>query len=402
MRRHIEKAYDTALKPWPGKSFLDLNTPIGGVKALNQEGVIAAKRIDPTLFIENLGLNKKGSRLYATIDEGLKISNKGIGKDNFQPWMKSLPDDLIDAGADAKTIQILGGKAKEVKTGFVTADELTDFAAVLEAGFRGGVPDISAFIARRAQISGLQGAIRSFLPGRTIGGSATAGAAIPAVSMVHAVMFSLLARQSGKILTNPINLKAANQILKATDEDIARIWNPFTYHKYGSAPKALAVKNALQTIGANFNGDLEELELQTQDALNSQRKRDQVNSFKQTEPTTEEELGKKINIFEKMKQAAQAKQGIREESLAPAVTGGADVGSVAPISSPTSVDATANYGGGTTGSSIAYNTAMNPGAAASLYAGNTDEALANQFGTPTGPTTQMPTAARGGIISLVS
>lgn len=402
MRRHIEKAYDTALKPWPGKSFLDLNTPIGGVKALNQEGVVAAKRIDPKLFIENLGLNKKGSKLYSTIDEGLKISNKGIGKDNFQPWMKSLPDELIDAGADAKTLQILGGKAKEVKTGFVTADELTDFAAVLEAGFRGGVPDISTFIARRAQISGMQGAIRSFLPGRTIGGSATAGAAIPAVSMVHAVMFSLLARQGGKILTNPINLKAANQILRATDEDIARIWNPFTYHKYGSAPKALAVKNALQTIGANFNGDLEELELQTQDALNSQRRRDQVNSFKQTEPTTEEELGKKINIFEKMKQAAQAKQGIREESLAPAVTGGADVGSASPISSPTSVGATTNYGGGTTGSSIANNTAMNPNAAASLYAGNTDAALANQFGVPSGPTAQMPRAARGGIISLVS
>ena len=190
MRRHIEKAYDTALKPWPGKSFLDLNTPIGGVKALNQEGVIAAKRIDPTLFIENLGLNKKGSRLYATIDEGLKISNKGIGKDNFQPWMKSLPDDLIDAGADAKTIQILGGKAKEIKTGFVTADELTDFAAVLEAGFRGGVPDISAFIARRAQISGLQGAIRSFLPGRTIGGSATAGAATATVSSLQNINLS--------------------------------------------------------------------------------------------------------------------------------------------------------------------------------------------------------------------
>ena len=103
-----------------------------------------------------------------------------------------------------------------------------------------------------------------------------------------------------------------------------------------------------------------------------------------------------------MKQAAQAKQGIREESLAPAVTGGADVGSASPISSPTSVGATTNYGGGTTGSSIAGNTAMNPGAAANLYAGNTDAALAAQFGTPTGPTQQMPTAARGGIISLVS
>ena len=73
-------------------------------------------------------------------------------------------------------------------------------------------------------------------------------------------------------------------------------------------------------------------------------------------------------------------------------------------SSPTPV-ATAggnNFGGGATGSSIANNTAMNPGAAANLYTGNTDAALASQFGTPTGPTTQMPTAAKGGIISLVS
>ena len=404
MRRHIEKAYDSALKTWPGKSFLDLNKPIGGVKALNQEGVVAAKRIDPELFIKNLGLDDKGGKLFATIDEGLKIAQKGIGKDNLQPWMKSLPDDLIDAGADAKTIQILGGKAKEVKTGFVTADELTDFATVLEAGFRGGVPDISTFIARRAQISGMQGAIRSFLPGRTIGGAATAGAAVPAVSMVHAVMFSLLARQGGKILTNPINLKAANQILKATDEDMVRIWNPFTYHKYGSAAKALAVKNALQTIGANFNGDLEQLEKQTQDVLNQQRRTDQINSFKQTEPTGREEMSEKINIFEKMKQAAQAKQGIREESaITPSVTDVTEDISVAS-SSPTSVGATAGntFGGGATGSSISMNQNMNPGAAASLYAGNTDAALANQFGVPSGPTAQMPRAARGGIISLVS
>ena len=401
MRRHITNAYDSALTTWPGKSFLDLNAPLGATVRTG-EGVAAAKRIDPQEFITNLGLDAKGGRLYGTIEEGLNISQR---KGELSPWMKHLPDELVDAGADRKTIQALGTgmnttKFKEVTPGFVTAKDLTDFATVLESAFRGGVPDISTFIARRAQISGLKGAIRSFLPAS--GAGAAAGTAIPAVGMVHAVMFSLLARQSGKILTNPINLKAANQILKATDEDIARIWNPFTYHKYGSAPKALAVKNALQTIGANFNGDLEELELQTQDALNSQRKRDQVNSFKQTEPTTEEELGKKINIFEKMKQAAQAKQGIREESLAPAVTGDADMVSAAPISSPTSVGATTNYSGGTTGSSIAANTTMNPNAAASLYTGNTDAALANQFGTPTGPTTQMPTAARGGIISLVS
>jgi hypothetical protein len=398
MRRHITSAYDSALTTWPGKSFLDLNSPLAA-KITNQEGVAAAKRIDPKKFIENLGLDDKGGRLYGTIEEGLKISQK---KGVLSPWMRHLPDELVDAGADKKTIEALGGlnttKFKEVTTGFVTPKDLTDFATILESAFRGGVPDISTFIARRAQISGMRGAIKSFLP--AAGGGAATGAAIPQITMVHAVMFSLLARQAGKILTNPINLKAANNILKATDEDLARVWNPLTYTKFGSAPKALALKNALQTIGANFNGELEDLDKTFADALNQQGRREQLQ--KVMPETSGEETMKKINIFEKMKQAAQAKQGIREESLAPAVTGDADMVSAAPISSPTSVGATTNYSGGTTGSSIAANTTMNPNAAASLYTGNTDAALANQFGTPTGPTTQMPTAARGGIISLVS
>ena len=82
-----------------------------------------------------------------------------------------------------------------------------------------------------------------------------------------------------------------------------------------------------------------------------------------------------------MKQAAQAKQGIREESLTPTVT---DATSNVASSSPTSVGATSGntFGGGATGSSINNSTTMNPNAAASLYAGNTNAALANQFGTP--------------------
>ena len=425
MRRHIVDAYDSALKTWPGKSFLAdtagalTQTPqiktlaagqtqfglsaaekaAGATTRSIEAGQATAKAIDPQKFITNLGLDNQGGRLYAQIDEGLKLAAKGEPGKGIQNWMKHMPEELIDAGADAKTIQILGGKAKQVTPGFVTAKDLTDFAQILESSFRDGIPDISTFIARRAQISGVQGALRAFLPGKTIAGGATVGGALPAVSMVHAVMFSLLARQGGKILTNPINLKAANQILKATDEDIARIWNPFTYHKFGSAPKALAVKNALQTIGANFNGELEELDMTLNDVMNQQGRRDQIE--KVTQPTGEENLREKINIFEKMKQAAQAKQGIREESLAPAVTGAA---TAAPIS-PTSVDTTAGntFGGGATGSSIAQNQVMNPNAAASLYAGNTDAALANQFGVPNAPTQQMPRmAAKGGIISLVS
>jgi hypothetical protein len=153
------------------------------------------------------------------------------------------------------------------------------------------------------------------------------------------------------------------------------------------------------TIGANFNGELEELNMTIDQVLNKQGRRDQVERI--IPPKGGDELKQKINIFEKMKQAAQAKQGIREEAAIPPVTGATT--NVAS-SSPTSVGVTSGNtsGGGTTGSSITQNQSMNPSAAANLYAGSTDAALASQFGTPQAPTTNMPRAARGGIISLVS
>ena len=84
----------------------------------------------------------------------------------------------------------------------------------------------------------------------------------------------------------------------------------------------------------------------------------------------------------------------REQSIQPTVVGANNV-------SPTSPTSTA--GSPVVGSSIATNTAMNPMAAANLYTGNTDAALAAQFGTPQGATQVMPRmASKGGIISLVS
>ena len=88
----------------------------------------------------------------------------------------------------------------------------------------------------------------------------------------------------------------------------------------------------------------------------------------------------------------------REQSIPPTV-----VGANAAPTSPTSTT-----GSPVVGSSIAGNQTLNPAAAASLYSGNTDAALANQyaggaFGTPQGASQQMPRmAAKGGIISLVS
>ena len=83
----------------------------------------------------------------------------------------------------------------------------------------------------------------------------------------------------------------------------------------------------------------------------------------------------------------------REQSIPPTV-----IGANAAPTSPTST-----AGSPVVGSSIAANTTMNPMAAANLYTGNTDAALAAQFGVPQGGAQQMPRmASKGGIISLVS
>ena len=193
------------------------------------------------------------------------------------------------------------------------------------------------------------------------GYGAAAGGVLPGVSMLHGIAFSLIARQGGKSLTNPVNLRAFNQILKATDEDIARIYKPWTYGKYGTAPKSLALKNALATIGYNFADDLEELELSIADVENQQRRKNALANIRsEVDVMTgqgEKGLGEqqddniqKINLQRKLNE-------IREESLAPTVTGAA----TAVPSSPTPV-ATAggnNFGGGATGSSIANSNLAN-------------------------------------------
>ena len=436
MRRHIIGAYDSALTTWPGKSFMDLNvgdlmgpfgmkarniknlrsgdTIFGAEGAATREitgGMAATKAIDPVKFIKNLGLDKQvgaDNRLWKTIEEGLSLAQKGQPGKGLPQWAKHLDKELIDAGASAETVKVLGNSAKLVKPGFVTGNDLREFATILQSSFRNGIPDISTFIARRAQISGLRGALRAFMPGlgmtKAGGYGAAAGGVLPGVSMLHGVAFSLIARQGGKSLTNPVNLRAFNQILKATDEDIARIYKPWTYGKYGTAPKSIALKNALATIGYNFADDLEELELSIADVENQQRRKNALANIRsEVDVMTgqgEKGLGEqqddniqKINLQRKLNE-------IREESLAPTVTGATDVASSSPT--PVATAGGNNFGGGATGSSIANNTAMNPGAAANLYTGNTDAALASQFGTPTGPITQMPTAAKGGIISLVS
>ena len=264
-----------------------------------------------------------------------------------------------------------------------TTKEVLEFTQVLERAFQGGVPDISTFIARRAQISGLRGAIRSFAPGAKTGVAGSGAGAMLGSSLFSTVLFSLLARQTGKILTNPVNM---NAFMKLIDPN--------------SAKNSVAVARALEVIGINFKSDLDDLDRTLASLEAEQLRNNDIQNFRNTitnPPTNNtnminEQIKKQQENLQNIQNQRQFNQ-FREQSIQPTV-----VGTNRVPSSPTST-----VGSPAVGTSIASNTIMNPAAAASLYTGNTDAALANQFGNRNNPVQQMPRlAAKGGIISLVS
>tara|TARA_R110000823_G_C15635651_1_gene469221 strand:- start:79 stop:615 length:537 start_codon:yes stop_codon:yes gene_type:complete len=164
--------------------------------------------------------------------------------------------------------------------------------------------------------------------------------------------------------------------------------------------KSVAAARAMEVIGLNFKKDLDDLD-RTLASIESEQlmKNDFQNLKQEINPTNtinddmREKIQQQQENLEKMKQQREFNK-FREQSIQPTVVGANNV-------SPTSPTSTA--GSPVVGSSIAANTTMNPMAAANLYTGNTDAALAAQFGTPQGATQAMPRmAAKGGIISLVS
>ena len=389
LRRHMDVAYKSALKPFKGQSEID-SLFSGFLRGVDDPRKFTPKGqeasfLDVDLFKKNLGILEPGTNQFQTLNEAFKLASRGYTPGSKLPsWAKTGSSELIDAGAREDTVRILSDGAR--KYGVVgrmpNTQEILEFTQILEKAFAGGIPDISTFIARRAQISGLRGALRAFTPGAKTGVAGSGAGAMLGSSLFSTVMFSLLARATGKILTNPVNMKA------------------FKYLIDPNTPKnSVAAARALEVIGINFKTDLDDLDRTLASIEAQQLRNNDIQNFKNTinPPATNnenmmkefEKKKEQINQYKKQKQFNEQ----REQSIQPTV-----VGANQASSSPTST-----AGSPVVGSSIANNTTMNPNAAASLYTGNTDAALAMQFGNPTGTTNQMPRqAAQGGIISLIS
>jgi hypothetical protein len=390
LRRHVDNAYKGALQPFKGQSEID-SLFQGFVRGIDDPRAFTPKNVEGSFvnvdaFKKALGLSDPGSNKFQTLAEAFKIASKTYKPGSKLPkWASTGSSELIDAGANAETVRILGDGSRKssVVARMPTAEEYLQFTQVLEKAFAGGVPDISTFIARRAQISGLRGALRAFTPGAKAGVAGSGAGAFAGTPLMSTVLFSLIARQTGKVLTNPVNMKAFQYVL-----------NP------NNPRNSVAFARALEVIGLNFKKDLDDLDrtlasveseqLMKNDFQNLKQNINPTNTIDDTTRQKFEQEREKINNIRKQREFNR----FREQSIQPTVVGANNV-------TPTSPTSTA--GSPVVGNSIASNATMNPAAAANLYAGNTDAALASQFGMPAGTTQQMPRmAAKGGIISLVS
>jgi hypothetical protein len=387
----VANAYNKALRPFKGQSEID-SLFSGFVRGVDDPRAFTPKNtegafVDVDSFKKSLGLADPGSNRFQTLAQAFKLASSSYKPGSKLPkWARTGSSDLIDAGANAETVRVLadGTRKSSVVARMPTATEYLEFTQILEKAFSGGVPDISTFIARRAQISGLRGAIRALTPGAKAGVSGTGAGAMLGSSLMGTVMFSLIARQTGKILTNPVNMKAFQYLL-----------NP------NNPKNSIMAARMAEVIGLNFKKDLDDLDRTLASVESEQLRKNDFQDLKSNinPPLTQSE--EMINKFQEQKEKINQQREfnkLREQSIPPTV-----VGANAAPTSPTST-----AGSPVVGSSIAGSNELNPAAAAALYSGNTDAALANQyaggaFGNPNAPVQQMPRmAAKGGIISLVS
>ena len=328
-----------------------------------KEGI---NQIDFKKFRAILGIDDKAGNQYAALKEMMPgatpSSSVGRGATATDPggFNPKDFDATIKPGGLIPGAVMEGVESSTAK--LPTVHDLEAWVDLVEDVFKYGIPDISTFIARRAQISGLRGAIRAFMPLSNVGtqhavaaGGAAATGLFGTGLPVGVVLGTMLTRHFGKILTNPINMRVFKNAIdyklpeRARNAAIVRFFHLF--------------RNEL----GDLDKELEQIEYQaTQPPQRSFVDR------------ARENIG---NMIEQVMPARQQPQAqVQPTMQAPPqqnIPIGGEIGE-------TQLAATAPVAG----SSLAGSDTLNPGAAQALYEGDTDAALAAQY------------AAKGGLMTL--
>ena len=343
---------------------------------------------DSTGFRKKLGIGSEGSALKAFMEEALPgpVVSKFKIFDGQKGHYIDFDDELYSTGVNAGIRDMLG---EEVPKGLLKAEtrqlptmkEFDRLSKIMEKLFINGVPDPSKYMMRRAIMSGTRNSLKALLPQHALGMSAKEGAAgaagmvmggwLPAATVAWGI------QHMGKVLTRPI---AMNVFMNALDANI---------------PSTIRLANFARLVRmfpeewSDFDGDLGRMQ---KEAMMKEQRGGGALSNAVATGREAINLGQKV-----LEKGADTYKKYNSPNLL-------DLMNNRKQQEPLSVEDTmyapqANLGGGGgsgVGSSITNNSTMNPGAAASLYQGDTDAALANQFG---GGATQY--AADGGIMNAV-
>ena len=375
--------YHNGVATYIRDAFSDNIGEKGGMLMFNSEG-----------FRKALGIGAEGSALRAFMKEALpgpKVTKFKVF-DGEKGYYIDFDDELYSKGVNAGIREMLGeevpeGLLKAESRELPTMQEFDRLSKILERLFVNGVPDPSKFMMRRAIMSGTRNSLKALLPthalgigaGKTVGTGEAAGAVGGTVlgGWLPAAGIAFLVQHSGKVLTRPVAMNVFMNMMDANLPSQVRLAN------YARLVRMFPEE------WEDFDGDLgrmqkEEMLLQQRGGVTlpdaatgliNDAGRAIIDKTKETyqnlnTPNVIDTIRKRNNANEPLT--------IEDTMYAPEV----------------SMNGTG--GGSALGSSITNSSAMKPGAAASLYQGDTDGALANQYG---GGATQY--AADGGIMNAV-
>jgi len=335
---------------------------------------------DSNVFRGALGLGEAGSPLRTFMNEALpgpKVRKLDIFNPKTGKWSE-FDDELYAAGRNQGLKEILGEeipdgllRAKEVQ--LPTMKEFEDLTTILETLYKQGVPSTSKYMMRRGVMAGVTGSLKALSPTQALG-----AASVASIGAIPTIALTFLANHGGKVLTRPVAMRVFKNALDSNLPETIRLanWNRF-------------VRMFPEEFTA-FDADLKEMETK-QRMFDQSGKR--IQGASSTASRVKDAIVKNIPSMDDIKSAPQkiidmplnTPNLLQTRDKVP-VPQGADA--------PYADEAAGSYDTSQAGSSIMNSQTMNPGAAQALYTGNTDAALAAQYGGGT------QYAAGGGLMEM--
>ena len=336
-----DKAYNKGLGHYLANTFKN--------SMKNVEGI---EYFDSKVISKALGIGQAGSPLQTLFKKALPGPTVTEFK-IFNPrtrQMENWYDDLwgkIDPSIPKDQIKAYNSRLPTYK-------DFENLSKVLDRTFKHGMPSMSTFLARSAVLQGPGGALKSSSPmGNVVAALGTAAAAQSSALLALVPFFGM--RFAGRVFASPVTMR---NWTNAMDDTL---------------PTQIRVRNMLRLF-QEMPDEYEEWTVTIQDMEEANRNQNLRNQNKNSIKDIADTI---------MNQAPQVLQNVDQmtpEVLKRPIGDSLGITGREQPAPPVEYDDSSYSTGQTTGSSITNSSVMNSQAAGQLYTGNTDAALASQYG----------------------